>query len=87
MTHPSAHPSVLNLDTERRNWEVVNLLVEKVTEVPQPSGELWTEWTGQQGKGIIHQAVLSRRNSIVERLLDKHAKLELTDDKGRTALH
>jgi ankyrin repeat protein len=34
-----------------------------------------------------HQVVLSRSYSIVERLLDKRAKLELTDDKGRMALH
>jgi ankyrin repeat protein len=83
----AVHPSLLNLAIERRNWNVVELLLDKIPHIPQPANDSWTEWKGKSGRGIIHQAVLSRNISIVESFLGKGANLSLIDDDGRTALH
>lgn len=81
------HPSLISLAIERRNWDVFDLLLHKLTQAVQLDDGSWTEWKDDSGRGLIHQAVLSRNKSVVESLVDRKAKPHLTDKDGKTALH
>lgn len=84
--HGALHPSLLNLAIERRNWDVFDLLRNKVMGAGQPLEDSWTQWTDDSGCGIIHKAVLSRNLTVVKSLKGQMI-LSLKDKDGRTALH
>jgi ankyrin repeat protein len=86
-TYGPVDPSILNLAIEQRHWAVADRLLRGIKlSVPRDSKD-WRAWTGTGGRGIIHQAVLSRHKAIVDKLLDKNVDLRLTDDEGMNALH
>jgi ankyrin repeat protein len=73
---PSETP--LFLVSDRNNYGVAKLLLEKGANVSARNGE---------GKTPLHRAVLTNQTSIVELLLAKGADINAVDDDGNTPLH
>jgi ankyrin repeat protein len=80
-------PSLLCIAIERRNWDIFELLLERLDSAVQSDDDSWTEWKDHLGQGLIHQAVISRNISVVEQLCNRNARLGLTNNDGMTALH
>ncbi|KAE8443861.1 hypothetical protein EG329_001270 [Mollisiaceae sp. DMI_Dod_QoI] len=86
-THGPVDASLLNLAIEQRHWAVVDRLLERIRSTASRDPGDWRKWKGKGGRGIIHQAVLSRHKAMVDKLLSKNVDLGLTDDEGMNALH